>query len=333
MSSPSPTLSAGRSGIDVRGLTVSYATDTEPVTVVRDVDVSVAPGTMLGLVGESGSGKSSLGRGIIGLLPEGAERHGSVVVNGHDLAAMTPERLRRHRGRDVGLVFQEPMTRLDPLMRVSDHFTEALRAHEPRLPRREIRRRSLEALRAVAIPPTRFDQYPHEFSGGMRQRIMIALVLVTQPSVIIADEVTTALDVMVEAQIVELLSSLRDSGVALMLITHNLGLVAEACDEVAVMYAGRIVERGPVDEVFRSPRHPYTKRLLGSTISIRTTELTFIDGSPPDPRDLPSGCSFHPRCPFATDICRVQIPHHDVDADGREFECWHPHAATNGKDL
>jgi oligopeptide/dipeptide ABC transporter ATP-binding protein len=215
------------------------------------------------------------------------------------------------------------MTRLNPLMRIEDHFRETIEQHEPRLGEREIRKRSLETLGRMGIPPTRFRQYPHEFSGGMRQRIMIALALVLRPKLLVADEPTTALDVIVEAQILAILADLkRNFDTALLLITHNLGIVAEACDRVAVMYAGRIVEEGPAVEVFSEPAHPYTRELLRSTISLDTTELHSIPGAPPNLISPPSGCRFHPRCPDAMQVCPAKFPI-PVELDGgRRVECW-----------
>ena len=207
------------------------------------------------------------------------------------------------------MIFQEPLTRLNPLMRISEHFEETIKQHEPDLSKKELRDRAVEVLRLMGIPPTRYKSYPHEFSGGMRQRLMIALALVLRPAFIVADEPTTALDVLVEAQIISILNDLRrnfDS--SLLLITHNLGIVAEACDRVAVMYAGRIVEQGTVREVFGDPQHPYTRELLRSTISLSTTGLNFIPGAPPDLVDPPSGCRFHPRCPDAMKVCADHDP-------------------------
>ncbi|RKS80097.1 peptide/nickel transport system ATP-binding protein [Motilibacter peucedani] len=319
---PSTTAPAGPVA-SVKGLRVAYATARGPVWAVDGVDLDIAAGESIGLVGESGCGKSTLGRGLLGLLPDGARLEGSVDVQGQDLVRMGRRRMRRLRGKVLGLVFQEPMTRLDPLMKVSDHFEELLRTHERRLGRRERRARALEALRETGIPPSRYDQYPHEFSGGMRQRIMIALTLVLKPPVIVADEPTTALDVLVEAQVLALLADLRRrSGTSLLLITHNLGIVAEACDRVAVMYAGQIMEEGPSQTVFREPAHPYTRELLASTISLSTTELHSIPGSPPDLADPPQGCRFSARCPDAMRVCPVRHPGEVRAATGQRVSCW-----------
>ena len=310
----------------VRDLRVYYGSERGTVRAVDGVSFDLAAGEVLGLVGESGCGKSSLGRGLLGLLPPGARSGGQVVFDGRDIVGLSPRRLRALRGPQLGMIFQEPMTRLNPLMRVSDHFAEVLRIHEGRLSKAEMRRRSLETLAAMGISKTRFDEYPHEFSGGMRQRIMIALALVLRPQLVVADEPTTALDVIVEAQILGILADIkRNFDTALLLITHNLGIVAEACDRVAVMYAGRLAEIGDAREVFARPKHPYTRELLASTISLRTTELHFIPGAPPDLVDPPPGCRFHPRCPNAMRVCRrldpVEVPIGSATA-GHRVACW-----------
>jgi peptide/nickel transport system ATP-binding protein len=280
---PTPRTSSAGPVLSVRGLKVGYRTTRGPLWAVDGIDLEVAPGESVGLVGESGCGKSSLGRGLVQLLPPGAGVRGSVRLAGEELVGTSSGSLRRRRGEDIALVFQEPMTRLDPLMKVSTHFVQTIRAHRPDVSKDDARHLARAALAQMGIPPTRFDDYPHEFSGGMRQRIMIALAIVLQPQLIIADEPTTALDVIVESQILDILDRLRrDERVGLVLITHNLGIVAETCDRVAVMYAGRIVEIGPVEHIFTAPKHPYTQGLLASTISLETTELHTIDGYPPD---------------------------------------------------
>ena len=306
--------------LSVKDLRVWYSGPDAPVRAVDGVSFALRPGTVLGLVGESGCGKSTLGRGLLGLTPRGSAMDGDVRFDGRDVLAMPRKERERLRGAGMAMIFQEPMTRLDPLMRVSEHFDEALKTHEKDLSRREREARALTALRALGIPPTRYRNYPHEFSGGMRQRIMIALALALRPKFIVADEPTTALDVLVEAQILRILADIRERfSPAILLITHNLGIVAEACDEVAVMYAGRIVEQGPVREIFAEPKHPYTQALLRSTISLSTQELHSIAGAPPDLVAPPSGCRFHPRCEHAMQICPrkqpPQFPEHRT-------ECW-----------
>ena len=317
---------SGEPVLSIDNLRVWYGTERDPVRAVDGISLQIGAGQTLGLVGESGCGKSTLGRAILGLLPETTATAGQISYRGRQLLGLEPKELRKLRGPDLGLIFQEPMTRLDPLLTIEDHFFEALVAHEPDLDDDEIRRRSLEALAGMGIPPTRFKQYPHEFSGGMRQRIMIALALVLRPSVLIADEPTTALDVIVEAQILAILADLRRNfDTALLLITHNLGIVAEACDRVAVMYAGRIAEVGDARGVFSDPAHPYTRELLRSTISLQTTDLHYIPGAPPDLIDPPPGCRFHPRCPNAMRVCPAQDPI-EVDVQGgagdQRAACW-----------
>jgi len=302
--------------LQVRNLRVYYGTPGKPVRAVDGVSLDIGESEVVGLVGESGCGKSTLGRGILGLLPDGARADGEVLYDGRNLVAMPPKAVRRMRGPELGLIFQEPMTRLNPLLRISDHFRETLEQHEPDLTDAEVKRRSLETL-------GRIRQYPHEFSGGMRQRIMIALALVLRPKLLVADEPTTSLDVIVEGQILALLADLKNNfGTALLLITHNLGIVAESCDRMAVMYAGRIAEEGPVREVFADPAHPYTRDLLRSTISLDTTTLYSIPGAPPNLIDPPPGCRFHPRCPNAMRVCDQLEPIEQRLDDGRRVLCW-----------
>jgi peptide/nickel transport system ATP-binding protein len=309
--------------ISARDVRVWYGTTRGAIQAVDGVSFDLAPGETLGLVGESGCGKSTLGRGLMGLLPSGAKRDGEVIFKGQDVLSMSAKDAYGLRGHALGMIFQEPLTRLNPLMRISEHFEETIRQHEPRLEKDEVRRRALDVLRVMGIPPTRYKSYPHEFSGGMRQRLMIALALVLRPAFVVADEPTTALDVLVEAQIVQILNDLRRNfDTSLLLITHNVGIVAEACDRVAVMYAGRIVEQGRVEDVFRNPQHPYTRELLRSTINLSTTALHSIPGSPPDLVEPPPGCRFHPRCPEAMRVCATQDPINIERAGGGRVECW-----------
>jgi len=309
--------------LSVRHLRVWYGTARGPVRAVDDVSFDLARAETLGLVGESGCGKSTLGRGVLGLLADEAAIDGEVLFDGQNLARLSRSDLRDLRGPEIGMIFQEPMTRLNPLMRIEDHFVEALKTHDPGLTRQEMRRRSLEALGGMGIPPTRVHNYPHEFSGGMRQRIMIALALVLRPKVVVCDEPTTALDVLVEAQILRILQDLKENfDAALLLITHNLGIVAEACDRVAVMYAGKIVEEGSARDVLERPAHPYTRELLRSTISLRTTGLQYIPGAPPSLIEPPSGCRFHPRCPNAMLVCPAQDPVEQPVGSTQRVLCW-----------
>src|SRR4029079_6247215 len=295
--------------ISARDVRVWYGTTRGAIRAGDGVSFEPAPGETLGLVGESGCGKSTLGRGLMGLLPEGAKRDGEVHFRGVDIFSLSQKAAYQLRGSELGMIFQEPLTRLNPLMRISQHFEETIKQPDPDLSKDEIRDRALEVLRLMGIPPTRYRSYPHEFSGGMRQRLMIALTLVLRPAFVGAAEPTTALDVLVEAQIVQILNDLRRNfQTSLLLLTHNVGIVAEACDRVAVMYAGRIVEQGTVTEVFKKPQHPYTRELMRSTISLTSTGLNYIPGAPPDLVDPPDGCRFHPRCPEAMTVCAVKNP-------------------------
>ena len=309
--------------MSVKNLKVWYGTARGAVRAVDGVSFDIRRGETLGLVGESGCGKSTLGRGVLGLLPDAAQVTGQVLFRGRDLVTMKKRELRSLRGPDLGLIFQEPMTRLNPLMRISDHFFEALRAHEHGMSKDQMRKTAIDTLGAMGIPPTRFTNYPHEFSGGMRQRIMIALALVLNPAFVVADEPTTALDVLVEAQIIGILNDIkRNFDTSILLITHNLGIIAEACDRVAVMYAGRIAEQGDSRAVFARPAHPYTRELLASTISLSTTELHYIPGAPPDLIEPPSGCRFHPRCPEAMQVCPTRHPPTVVTELNQKVDCW-----------
>lgn len=275
---------------------------------LEGVNLDVGVGETIGVVGETGCGKSTLGKAILSLLPPGARTSGRIVFHGRDVLASDAETLRNIRGREIALIFQDPMTRLNPLMTVEDHFLETIRAHES-VSKEEARERARNALMAMRIPESRLRNFPHEFSGGMRQRIMIALALVLRPSLLVADEPTTSLDVIVESQILEILEDLKQAyRMSLLLITHNLGIVAETCDRVAVLYAGKLVEMSPIHAIFGRPIHPYTQGLLSSVIHLDTTALASIEGMPPDLVDPPPACRFHPRCRHAQPICSQQEP-------------------------
>ncbi len=294
--------------LEVRDLRVLYETKRGPVHAVDGVSFDLALGETLGIVGETGCGKSSLGKAILGILPPRTRREGVLKFTGRDLETLPKEALRRIRGKEMALIFQDPMTRLDPLFTIEDHFVETIRAHE-HVSRERARTMARGALASIGIPETRLSNYPHEFSGGMRQRIMIAMALVMKPRLLVADEPTTSLDVIVEGQILEILEDLKRAyRMSLLLITHNLGIIAEVCDRVAVMYAGRIVELGPVRDVFKRPIHPYTRGLLASVIHLESKELVSIDGLPPDLISPPPACRFHPRCAYAKDVCRTEDP-------------------------
>jgi peptide/nickel transport system ATP-binding protein/oligopeptide transport system ATP-binding protein len=296
----------------ISGLATTFATSAGPVRAVDGIDLEVRAGEVLGLVGESGSGKSVTLRSLVRLVRPPGRVEGRAIWRDRDLLAMPESELRDVRGREIAMIFQEPMTALNPVLTIRQQIEENLKAHTD-LGRGERARRAVELLDLVGIPSAtdRLDAYPHQFSGGMRQRVMIAIALASQPRLLLADEPTTALDVTIQDQILKLLLELRDRlGMSVVLVTHDLGVVAQTCDRVAVMYAGRIMEVGPVLEVFRNPRHAYTLGLLGSIPSgaaIRQP-LRSIEGVPPSPVDLPPGCPFAPRCSFVSDACRRRRP-------------------------
>ncbi len=284
------------------------------VPAVDGVSLEVRRGQTLGIVGESGCGKSMLSLSVMRLVPSpGRVTAGQVLFDGVDLRTLTPRAMRDIRGNRIAMIFQEPMTSLNPVFTIGDQITEAMRAHDRSQPAATMRKRAVEALDRVRIPGAarRLDDYPHQMSGGMRQRVMIAMALACSPDLLIADEPTTALDVTVQAQILDLLRELQaQSGMAIILITHDLGVVAEMADEVAVMYAGRVVERSGGAAIFDDPQHPYTLGLLGSIPKIEEERdrLLAIEGTVPPPFDLPAGCRFHPRCVFAAPQCTETEP-------------------------
>jgi oligopeptide/dipeptide ABC transporter ATP-binding protein len=320
--------------LEVKDLHVSFPTADGVVRAVRGVSFDVEPGRTLGIVGESGSGKTVLTQTLLGLTP-GAEVEGSALFEGTDLIGLSEDQLRHVRGARISVIFQDPLTSLHPLYRIGWQISEMIRAHEKSVSKKEAAARAVELLRRVGIPrpETRVNDYPHQFSGGMRQRAMIAMALALEPKLIIADEPTTALDATVQAQILDLLLRLQqDSGTALIMITHDLGVVADIADDVMVMYAGRAAEKAPKREVFYAPHHPYTKGLLESIPSSKAAgdRLKPIPGQPPSLINLPSGCKFHPRCGYVFDRCLKDEPvlHPVAESGSHTSACWLPASAA-----
>jgi peptide/nickel transport system ATP-binding protein len=312
--------------LSVRDLSVAFLTRRGALLAVDGVSFDIAPGEVLGVVGESGAGKSLTGAAVIGLIePPGRIVGGEVRLNGERIDDLDAEAMRKIRGRRIGMVFQDPLTSLNPLYRICDQIVETIRAHA-NVAEEEAREQAIALLQEVGIQGARerIDSYPHEFSGGMRQRVVLALALCAEPDLLIADEPTTALDVSIQAQIVALIKRLcRERGTAVMLITHDMGVIAETADRVAVMYAGRIAEIGPVREVVQHPRHPYTRGLMGAipTVGKRAERLVQIPGSMPRLAAIPPGCAFHPRCAEAFARCRQERPERIVSGQS-EAACW-----------
>ncbi len=310
----------------IDSLSVEYRTGDVAAKAVQDVSLELRKGETLGLVGESGSGKSTLGLALMGLIqPPGFITSGEITFDGLSLRQLSSEALRALRGKKIAMIFQDPMTSLNPVKKIGDHFIEYIQAHEPGTSEETARSIAETALADLGIPASRIDDYPHQFSGGMRQRVMVGLALALSPSLIIADEPTTALDVIVEAQILKLLRDLKAKySLSLILITHNMGIVAEMADRVAVMYAGRIAEVAPTTQIFEDAKHPYTKALLESIPNIRAEDkvLKTIPGTPPSLTEPPPGCPFHPRCPYAFDRCRIEVPEPIVTGTESEAACF-----------
>jgi peptide/nickel transport system ATP-binding protein len=317
--------------LEVKNLRIEFPTRRGTLLAVDDVSFAIAPGEVLGVVGESGAGKSLTGAAIIGLLePPGRIAAGEVKLNGLRIDNLPYDEMRKVRGREIGAIFQDPLTSLNPLYTVGQQLTETITTHL-HVSQAEARKRAIDLLASTGIPAPdrRIDHYPHQFSGGMRQRVVIALALAAEPKLVIADEPTTALDVSIQAQIIGLIKTLcREKQTAVMLVTHDMGVIAETADRVAVMYAGRIAEIGPVADVIHRPQHPYTVGLMGSIPSMvgAAERLTQIDGSMPRLTAIPTGCAFNPRCPRAFERCRIDRPDL-LPAGTGHAACW-LHAAA-----
>ena len=314
--------------LDIKDLTIHYITDEGVVKAVNGIDLSLEKGDTLGLVGETGAGKTTTALGVMGLVPDppGKVVSGEILYNGEDLLKKSNAELRKIRGGEISMIFQDPMTALNPVLRVGDQIAEVIHLHG-NCSRTEALKRAMDMLQKVGIPPERVSDYPHQFSGGMKQRVVIAIALACTPQLIIADEPTTALDVTIQAQVLDMMNDLK----------HDLGVVAETCDKVAIMYAGEIVEYGDLRNIFKETAHPYTKGLFGSLPSLdkKTHRLKPIAGLMPDPANLPEGCKFHPRCPYADETCRTQEPMTTELSPGHLVRCHRctKHAQEEGENV
>ena len=317
--------------LDIKDLVVHYETEDSDVHAVNGIDIAIGKQRTLGLVGETGAGKTTTALSIMNLVPDppGVIKSGSITLEGKDVLKMSDAELEAMRGNDVAMIFQDPMTALNPVMTVGEQIAESLELHQNLKPE-EALDKAKEMLKLVGIAETRANDYPHQFSGGMKQRVVIDIALACSPKLLIADEPTTALDVTIQAQVLELMKDLiNNRDMSMLMITHSLGIVAEICDDMAVMYAGRIVEKGTVDDVFNSMRHPYTEGLFNSLPNLKEQGemLEPIKGLMPDPADLPPGCTFAPRCPYATEACSASVPTlQSVDGSSTHFVACHAYA-------
>ena len=313
--------------LDIRDLSVVYATEDGVVRALNKATLQLHRGETLGLVGETGAGKTTLARGIMRLVPQppGKITSGEVIYDGTDLLKLPEREMRQLRGRQISMIFQDPMTSLNPVMTVGHQIQEVITTHHPHLSKDEARKQAEEMLEMVGISASRYDDYPHQFSGGMKQRVVIAIALACNPQLLIADEPTTALDVTIQAQVLEMIHDLkRKNNTAMLLITHDLGVVAQNCDSVAIIYAGEVVEYGTLRQVYKQIMHPYTEGLFNSVPSLETTakRLAAIDGMMPDPTALPQGCKFADRCKYATERCRKEEPALVEMSDGHKVRCF-----------
>lgn len=314
--------------LSIEDLSVQYEVNKIVYKAVNHLNLSLKEGESLGLVGETGAGKTTTALSIMQLVPDPPGRivSGRIIYRDRDLNQMKEKELRLMRGNEISMIFQDPMTSLNPVITVGDQIMEVIQLHDKTLSRTDATRKAQEMLETVGIPANRYEDYPHQFSGGMKQRVLIAIALACAPSLIIADEPTTALDVTIQAQVLKLIANLKtELNTSMLLITHDLGIVAEACDSVAVMYAGTVVEYGPVQVVYRNICHPYTIGLFGSLPNLDqdVKRLTPIAGMMPDSSELPEGCPFAPRCQFATEECRKEMPPMEEVESGHQVACFH----------
>ena len=313
--------------LDIKNLNIVYSTTDGVVRALNDANLQIRRGEALGLVGETGAGKTTLARGIMRLIPHppGEIVSGEIIYEGHDLLRLTEKEMRQMRGRQISMIFQDPMTSLNPVMTVGEQILEVIRNHHPEFSRQEAKKQAGDMLEMVGITAGRYDDYPHQFSGGMKQRVIIAIALACNPQLLIADEPTTALDVTIQAQVLEMIRDLKQkNNTSMLLITHDLGVVAQNCDSVAIIYAGEIVEYGTLCQVYENAMHPYTEGLFGSIPNLETNSrrLAAIDGMMQDPTALPEGCKFADRCKYATEHCRVSSPELAELEDGHKVRCF-----------
>ncbi len=311
--------------LDIKDLEVSYKADGKKVCAVNGVSLQLKKGETLGLVGETGAGKTTIAKAILRILPQpqGSVNAGEIYVDGEDVLKLPESKMRKIRGKKISMIFQDPMTSLNPVRTVGDQIGEAIHLHE-KLSKAEVEKRAVDMLEQVGIPGSRYHDYPHQFSGGMKQRVVIAMALACHPELLLADEPTTALDVTIQAQVLDMMNHLKEEyGTSVIMITHDLGVIAEMCQQVAVVYAGEVIEYGTVDDIFDHPTHPYTVGLFGSLIDLDedVDRLSPVPGLMPDPTDLPQGCKFAPRCPHCTERCQAQNPPEVEISSGHMVKC------------